>query len=202
MSGVTLLLCLLLGFLPARSRRWVRGHLPRRLRGPAGPDAPERPGSPFDAATLALPGAPPPKAERQRGWLRFPRAVLIGAVTGGVAALVTPPAAALVVAGVVILGLLVPWARALATVGGIAFVVAGSINVVQGQRVHHFLSGANWAGSFVHAGNLIWLGVVLLLADAVVSGLGLRVDKPLGRRATRARAAPTSAAVPRRSGDA
>jgi len=194
-SGVTLLLCLLLGFLPARSRRWVRGHLPRRLRGPAGPDAPERPGSPFDAATLALPGAPPPKAERQRGWLRFPRAVLIGAVTGGVAALVTPPAAALVVAGVVILGLLVPWARALATVGGIAFVVAGSINVVQGQRVHHFLAGADWAGAFVHAGNLIWLGVVLLLADAVVSGLGLRVDKPLGRRATRARAAPTSTAV-------
>ena len=94
-----------------------------------------------------------------------------------------------------ILGLLVPWARALATVGGIAFVVAGSINVVQGQRVHHFLAGADWAGAFVHAGNLIWLGVVLLLADAVVSGLGLRVDKPLGRRATRARAAPTSTAV-------
>jgi arabinofuranan 3-O-arabinosyltransferase len=185
-SGATLLLCLVLGFLPARWRRRVRAHLPRRLRGAAGPDAPERPGSPFDASTLAWPGAPPPKDERQRGWLRFPRALLIGALTGGVAALVAPPVAALVVAGVVILGLLVPWARALATVGGIAFIVAGCVNVVQGQNVHHYLAGSNWAGSFVHAGNLIWVGVSLLLADAVISGLGLRVKKPLGRRATRA----------------
>jgi hypothetical protein len=83
-----------------------------------------------------------------------------------------------------------------ATVGGIAFVVAGGLNVVQGQRVHHFLAGANWAGSLVHAGNLIWLGVVLLLADAVVSGLGLRADKPLGRRATRAQAAQDAPSAP------
>ena len=200
-SGATLLLCLVLGFLPARWRRRVRAHLPRRLRGAAGPDAPERPGSPFDAATLAWPGAPPPKDERQRGWLRFPRALLIGALTGGVAALVAPPVAALVVAGVVILGLLVPWARAVATVGGIAFVVAGCVNVVQGQNVHHYLPGSNWAGSFVHAGNLIWVGVSLLLADAVISGLGLRVKKPLGRRATRAEKAqeppaPTATGAP------
>ena len=65
---------------------------------------------------------------------------------------------------------LVPWARAVATVGGVAFIVAGCINVVQGQNVHHYLPGSNWAGSFVHAGNLIWLGVVLLLADAVDLG--------------------------------
>ncbi len=195
-SGATLLLCLVLGFLPARWRRRVRAHLPRRLRGAAGPDAPERPGSPFDAATLAWPGAPPPKEERQRGWLRFPRALLIGALTGGVAALVVAPVAALVVAGVVILGLLVPWARAVATVGGIAFVVAGCVNVVQGQNVHHYLPGSDWAGSFVHAGNLIWVGVVLLLADAVISGLGLRVKKPLGRRATRAGTPPATPATP------
>ena len=52
--------------------------------------------------------------------------------------------------------------------------------------MHHYLSGSNWAGSFVNAGNLIWLGVVLLLADAVISGLGLRVAKPVRRRALRA----------------
>ncbi len=62
------------------------------------------------------------------------------------AALVTPPVAGLVVAGVVTLGLLVPWARAVATVGGVAFIVAGCINVVQGQNVHHYLPGSNWAG--------------------------------------------------------
>ena len=199
LSAATLLLCLVLGLLPVRWRRWVRGRLPRRLRGASGPDAPERPGSPFDAATLAWPGAPPPKAERQRRWRRFPRALLIGALTGGVVALVVPPVAALGVAGAVLLGLLVPWARVVATVGGIAFIVAGCLNVVQGQNVHHYLPGSNWAGSFVHAGNLIWVGASLLLADGVISGLGLRVKKPLGRRATRAEMTtepPTPADVP------
>ena len=43
------------GFLPIRSRRWLRGRLPRRLRGPAGPDAPERPSAPFDSPMLTIP---------------------------------------------------------------------------------------------------------------------------------------------------
>ncbi len=189
-SAATLLLCLVLGLLPLRARRWVRAHMPRRLRGPAGPDAPERPAVPFDAAILALPSTPPPAELRQRGWMHYPRALLIGALTGGVAALVTtPPAAGLVVAGLVTLGLLVPWARAIAGLGGVAFIVAGALNVYRGQYVHHYLPGSNWAGSFVHAGNLIWLGIALLLADAVISGLGLRSKKPLSRRALRAQRA-------------
>jgi hypothetical protein len=185
-SAATLLLCLVLGFLPVRARRWVRAHLPRRLRGPAGPEPPERPAVPFDAAVLSFPGAPAPKAQRQRGWLRFPRALVIGAACGGAALLVTPPLTGLVVAGAVVLGLLIPWARVLVSVAAIAAIVAGSINVVQGQNVHHFLPGSDWDASFVHAGNLIWLGAVLLLADGVVSALGLRVAKPLRRRKLRA----------------
>jgi hypothetical protein len=42
------------------------------------------------------------------------------------------------------------------------------------------------AGDFVHAGNLIWLGVVLLLADAAITAFGYRFAKPLRRRAMRA----------------
>jgi hypothetical protein len=96
----------------------------------------------------------------------------------------------------VTLGLLVPWARALPSVAGIAAIVAGAINVVQGQHVHQYLPGSNWAGSFVNAGNLIWLGVVLLVADGVISALGLRVPKPLGRRKLRARAGEPHEAPP------
>jgi hypothetical protein len=128
-----------------------------------------------------------PAGERHRGWLRYPRALLIGIVTGGVAALVTPVPAALVVAGVVTLGLLVPWARVLATVGALACIVAGCLNVVRGQAVHHYAPGSNWSGSFLHAGNLILLGLVLLLADAVITAFGLRVAKPLHDRDLRAR---------------
>ena len=54
-SGATLLLCLVLGFLPTRWRRAIRARLPRRLRGPAGPDSPARPRTPFDPPALTLP---------------------------------------------------------------------------------------------------------------------------------------------------
>ncbi len=185
-SGATLALCLLLGFLPSRARRWLRAKLPRRLRGPAGPEVVALATEPFDAPTLTLPFSAPPKEERQRGWLRVPRALIIGVVSAGVAAFVVSGTAALVVGALVALGLVVPWARVVALTGGVAFIVAGCANVVQGQNVHHYLPGANWAGTFVQAGNLIWLGVVLLLADAVITGFGLRLNKPLGRRKLRA----------------
>jgi arabinofuranan 3-O-arabinosyltransferase len=186
-SGATLLLCLVLGFLPVRSRRWLRARLlPRRLRGPAGPDAPERPSDPFDAPSLTLPYSVPSLGEPRRGWLRFPRALVLGAATGGVALLVAPPLAALAVGLLVALGLVWHWARAAAVIAGIAFVVAGCLNVVEGQRVHHYLPGSNWDGFFVHAGNLIWIGVVLLVADAVISSVGMRVRKPVRRKALRA----------------
>ncbi len=195
-SAATLILCLILGFLPVRWRRWLRSRLPRRLRGPAGPDAPERPSDPFDAPTLTLPYTVPSLGERRRGWARFPRALALGALSGAVALLVAAPWAALAVAVLVAIGLVFPWARAAATIGGIAFIVAGCLNVVQGQRVHHYLPGSNWAGSFVHAGNLIWVGIVLLVADAAISSFGLRVAKPLGHRALRAVPAGAGAAAP------
>ena len=58
-SGATLALCLLLGFLPSRARRWLRAKLPRRLRGPAGPEVVALATEPFDCAhpDLALLGA-------------------------------------------------------------------------------------------------------------------------------------------------
>jgi hypothetical protein len=135
---------------------------------------------------LTLPYSVPALGTRRRGWARFPRALVLGALTGAVALLVAAPWAALAVAVLVAVGLVFRWARAAATIGGIAFIVAGCLNVVQGQRVHHYLPGSNWAGSFVHAGNLIWVGIVLLVADAAISSFGQRVAKPLGFRALRA----------------
>jgi hypothetical protein len=99
---------------------------------------------------------------------------------------VVPGAAALVVGALVAAGLLLPWARVVATVGAVAFIVAGALNVIRGQQVHHYLTDPNWAGTFVNAGNLIWIGVVLLLADGIITAFGLRTKKPLRRRAVRA----------------
>ena len=114
------------------------------------------------------------------------RSLVIGAVTAGVASLVLPGATALAVGGVVVLGLLVPWARVVATVGAVGFIVAGALNVIRGQEVHRYAPGSDWAGAFVHAGNLVWIGMALLLADGVITAFGLRTKRLPGRRAWRA----------------
>ena len=113
------------------------------------------------------------------------RAVAIGLVTGVVASLVVPLWAALVVAGVVVAGLYVPWVRGVATAAGVVSVAAGCISVVYGQHVHRYLPGSNWPSSFTGAGDLIWLGVVFLLADAVISAFRLRIPRALGSRSLR-----------------
>jgi hypothetical protein len=91
---------------------------------------------------------------------------------------VTSLAAGLAVAALVIAGLLVPRLRLLATLGAVGFVVAGCVSVVLGQVSHHYLPGSNWAGSFVGSGKLIWVGVVLLMADAVIISFGGRTPRP------------------------
>ena len=132
--------------------------------------------------------------------MTFLRALLIGAVTAGVTSLVLPSGTALVIGGIVVIGLLLPWARVVATVGGLAFIVTGAYHVVRDQQIHHYAPGSDWAGSFVHAGNLIWVGVALLLADGVITAFGLRTKRLRGRRALRAgaggQAAPGDAGGP------
>jgi hypothetical protein len=103
-------------------------------------------------------------------------AIPLALATGLAAAGVTSARAGLVVAAVALAGLLVPRTRFIATVGGVALIMVGCLNVVYGQARHHYLPGSNWAGSFVHAGNLIWLGIVFLLADAVIFSFAFRPD--------------------------
>ncbi len=186
LSAATLVLCLLLAFMPTRSRRWLRARLPRRLRGPAGPDAPKWPAAPFDSPALTLPFLRDPAVRLSARPLTILRSLVIGAVTAGVASLVLPGATALAVGGVVVVGLLVPWARVVATVGALGFIVAGALNVIRGQEVHRYAPGSDWAGAFVHAGNLVWIGMALLLADGVITAFGLRTKRLPGRRAWRA----------------
>ena len=186
LSGATLLLCLLLALLPTRPRRWLRARLPRRLRGPAGPDAPKWPAAPFDSPALTLPFLRDPAVRLSARPLTLLRSLVIGAVTAGVTSLVLPNAIALAVGGVVVVGLLLPWARVIATVGAVGFIVAGALNVIRGQQLHHYAPGSDWAGEFVHAGNLVWIGMALLLADGVITAFGLRTKRLRGGRALRA----------------
>jgi len=120
---------------------------------------------------LALTLNPLGASGRSVGW---PIALAIGVVTGLLASLVVPLSVGGLVAALVVAGLLVPPMRWVSTAGAFGFIAAGCVNVIAGQATSHFLPGSNWAGSFVKAGNLIWVGVVLLLADAVIIGVSIR----------------------------
>jgi hypothetical protein len=175
LSGATLFLCLLLGFLPERwwgplrrLRRRLRLH---RRRQSSGVPAPGPTVAYVEPQLVFLRREP---RHRVRWW----NAVVLGLLTGAVAAGVTSLAIGAAVAVVVVAGLLIPWVRWVATLGGVGFIVAGCVNVVRGQDVHHYAPGSNWAGSFVGAGNHIWIGVVLLLADAVIVSAGARSPRP------------------------
>jgi hypothetical protein len=91
---------------------------------------------------------------------------------------VTSAAAGALVAALVIAGLQLPVTRWIARLGALGFIVAGGLGVITGQATHHYLPGSNWAGSFVNAGDQIWVGIVLLLADAVVVSAATRSLAP------------------------
>jgi hypothetical protein len=180
LSGATLALCLLLVFLPARIRRRIRAaawrRVPGRLRSwnPALTTPAVAAGR---AGGLQLLG--PRRLFADRGTAQRPvLAVGLGLLSGLLAAGVTSAGAGLLVAALVVLGLLIPRTRIISTVGGLVFVVLGCLEVIIGQAAHHYLPGSDWAGSFVHQGNLIWFGLVLLLADAVMVSFRASAPSP------------------------
>jgi arabinofuranan 3-O-arabinosyltransferase len=178
LSGLTLLACLLLGFLPSRARRYLWARLPAWvpwwLKGDHSQPHAEMPDL-RPQPMLALPigvdakaaGGADEDTERHRPWRT---AVLSGLVVGLLAAAATSLLAGVVVAVLVATGIVFTGgrARALTAFGGVGFILAGCLSVIFGQAANHYLPGSNWAGSFVNASNLIWFGLALLLADAVI----------------------------------
>jgi arabinofuranan 3-O-arabinosyltransferase len=189
LSGAALGLCLLLAFLPERWRGWARrARRERRRERKAGESGSGSVGgepvvaSGGRAVSVAVAVADQPQLvffrREPKHRVHWWNAILLGLITGVVAAGVTSLAVGGGIALLVIAGLLIPWVRWVAAVGSVGFIVAGCLNVIRGQAVHHYLPGSNWAGSFVMAGNRIWIGVVLLLADAVIVSAGARSPRP------------------------
>ncbi len=184
-SGATLLLCLVLGFLPVRSRRWLRA-APPAAPAPR-PGRPRRAGAAVGPVRRAVVDAAllGPHARRAAG--------AAGCASRGRWCSVRPPAGwpcswrrrwprwrwGVLVA----LGLVLPWARAAGrrSRGSRSSSPAAS-TWSRGSGSTTTCRARTGTAFFVHAGNLIWIGVVLLVADAVISSFGLRVRKPVRRR--------------------
>jgi arabinofuranan 3-O-arabinosyltransferase len=183
LSGATILLCLVLGVAPEAWRRRLRVGIRRLARRPDPADRADRADRRADPALTFHDGQPQlALLRREPGHhVRWWHAVVLGLLTGVAAAAVTSLAVGAAIAVVVVAGLVIPWVRWAAALGGLGFIVAGCLDVIRGQAVHHYLPGSNWAGSFVTAGNRIWLGVVLLLADAVIVSAGARAPQSTPR---------------------
>jgi len=194
-SGGTLALCLVFGFVPfgaLRRRLRPRGsHFPRRRAHVPGEPAivageaagalgdvagvPAKTGdAPAAAASPPLDESPvleSPLASRGRRAPPF-TSVLLVALLGLVAAVVMPPpwevVAGAATAVAVLLALWRSAARWLLSLSAIGFVGAAGVLTVVEQTRHHYSPGSGWPHNFETAGVLAFAGVIALAADAAV----------------------------------
>jgi arabinofuranan 3-O-arabinosyltransferase len=196
LSGASLVLCLLLAFLPAGWRRAIRGRahssvrwatrwshrsLPRsaplhaRSRGrPARQVAVEAPDS--TGPRLALPFA---NRDHRPAWWA---AVLVAVVSGAGAAAISYPLVGLAAGAAVGAALLVPQVRAVTTLVAVGLLVAAAVTVVHGQAFSPVAESSNWPAAYRSAGVLVWMAVVFLGADAVVDASRRAAARRLRRR--------------------
>ncbi|HVB93315.1 MAG TPA: hypothetical protein VND67_03270, partial [Acidimicrobiales bacterium] len=171
-SALTILLCLLMAYLPERVRRRIA----RRLRHPAGGPRRRRGEdqagigpTPIDPAAWTVP-APrlwaPFQAHRYR--TSWPLSVGVALATGLVGGFISRPVTGLAVGVATLLALLVPRTRLLLGVAAVGLMIAaGTYTVVEQARFHIAVNG-NWAMHFDLSSDLAWAAVVFLAADATV----------------------------------
>lgn len=173
-SAVALFACLLLGFLPARVRLWLRARVRARVRARRHlqpkhtqiaalhrriPRVEE-----WDAVIGSLwraEGAPP-------GLLG---AVLVGSAAAALGVLVLPHfrlPAALAIGVVAVLAARLAAMRLVLTIGALTAAVAAGAATVVGQMVHHYPPGDSWPQSFAHSDTIALIAFVALAADAIV----------------------------------
>jgi arabinofuranan 3-O-arabinosyltransferase len=168
-SGVTIVICLFLAFVP---RRWRRR---RRQRVHALHEARfETDAHPDDAPVLAVPFRG--EAPRAPWWV----ALLGGLVVGTIGTAIAAPAAGLAAGLATVLVLLVPRLRLLLGMAAIAAVVAAGVWAAVHQSQAHVPADGHWPMDFQTAGRWAWAAVVFLGAEGVV-------DVVLRRRAARRR---------------
>jgi hypothetical protein len=172
-SAATVVVCLVLAFLPGR---W------RRRRRPASEHdvAVEEGAQDGVGAVTPLPEQPvlatPFRAEAPPAtvWV----ALVAGVVAGGVAASISSVAAGLGVAVALIAVLLLPRLRVVLGLAAIAGVVAAGAYVAVHQAQTHVPAGGDWTMAFATAATLTWAGVVFLGADAVADVILRRPARP------------------------
>jgi hypothetical protein len=169
-SALAILLCLALVVGPSVRNRRDRRRA-RRDPGSIPPDT-RSTGPPAASADITRDGPVlirPFRADAPAAPL--PVALVTGALTGAVAALIAMPVAGLAVAVASVVVLLVPRLRLALGLIAVAGIGAAGIYTVVHQATAVVPPGGSWTLSFDVANRLAWTGVVFLGADAVVEAL-------------------------------
>ncbi len=95
--------------------------------------------------------------------------VVVSILTGLVAGAITSPAIGAATAVATAAALALKWLRGIVTLAAVGLFIAGSVSVVAGQALHAIPESSNWPSAYETAALLIWMAVVALGADAVVS---------------------------------
>jgi hypothetical protein len=173
-SAVAILLCIALALLPERLLRRRRARRPGTegpLDDPGRSDAaPRTEHEPVLSSPLTSGDRRPPV------WAIGVISILTGLVAG---AITSPPiGAATAVATAAALAL--RWLRGILTLAAVGLVVAAAASVVVGQALHAIPESSNWPTAYDTAGLLVWMAVVALGADAVVSTARRWREEPPG----------------------
>ncbi|MHB1923821.1 MAG: alpha-(1-_3)-arabinofuranosyltransferase domain-containing protein [Acidimicrobiales bacterium] len=164
LSAAGLLACAALALVPLRRRRSAQ---------------PAQPAESVESVESVEPvlGTPLSFDGSRPAW---PRALAWALGAGVAAGVLTAPLAAPVVAGMVLLGLLVPYGRLLLGGAAVGLVMATAGYMIDAQWFHRYLSNIDWPGNFPVANSLGWAAVILLAADALVELVRRRagIDQP------------------------
>jgi hypothetical protein len=106
---------------------------------------------------------------------------IVSILTGLVAAAITSPAVGAAAAVATAGALALRWIRGVLGLGAVGLLMAAGAGVVVGQALHAIPESSNWPSAYDWAGVLVWMAVVALGADAVVSTVGRRRGNPSTR---------------------
>ncbi len=169
-SGVSIVICLVLAFVPLRRlRRRRRGrHSPS---GPPSSDLVTRTEGQTAPVIVPAPDEDPILVSSFRsegGRSSVTMAVSMGFLVGLAGALIAAPFIGLMVGVATVVALLVPRARLLLGVIAAATIAAVAAYVTIRQGVKHFPANGGWPSEYTFAGALVWVGLLFLATDATI----------------------------------
>jgi len=127
-----------------------------------------------------------------RVWVIAVTSILTGLVSGAIVSVPVGAAAA----GATAAAMCVRWLHPILSLGAVGLLVAGAVGVVTGQETRLIPESSNWPSAYESLALLVWMAVVALGADAVVTTARLKRKPRTGAMPAAPDTTATEAEVP------